>query len=94
MPAPEDLAAAREFIAAADWRFAKTMPENPHWWTKPARGPNALVALIKAGEVRRYRGRRYTTVEIDGFAYWLTWGGGYIVNRKPAAEAGWDGDDG
>jgi hypothetical protein len=85
---------ARAFIASASWRFAESMPDNPHEWihqrSEGGTEFDAFVALIKSGEVRRYGGRRYTTVTIDGLAYWLTWGGGYIVNRKPAAEAGWD----
>jgi hypothetical protein len=85
-----DEAAAREFIAAAAWRFAVTMPENPHEWVKGGPGFEDFVALVRRGELRRYGGRPYRTVTIDGWTYWLTWGGGPIVNRKPAAEAGWD----
>lgn len=82
---------ARAFIASAPWTFAKTMPENPHEWTRgDGPGFEALLSLIRSGEKRRFRGRPYHTVVIDGWSYWMTWAAGPILNRKKSAEAGWD----
>jgi hypothetical protein len=57
-------------------------------------GPDftAFVAFVRSGPIRRYRGGRYHCVEVDQWAYWLTHAGtgGWIVNRKRSAEAGWD----
>ena len=91
----------RHFIANARWRFAKTMPDNPHWYAverdeeRAGRGDalRAFVAFLKdTGTDAKYGGHRYRYVEVDGFTYWLTWAKGarYIVNRKPTSEAGWD----
>jgi hypothetical protein len=30
----EDMARLREYIKSVEWRFAKTMPETPHFYTK------------------------------------------------------------
>jgi CelD/BcsL family acetyltransferase involved in cellulose biosynthesis len=51
----------RHFIASVEWRFARTMPENPHWYVveRDAGGEpfSALVAYIRYhGRVRRFRG--------------------------------------
>jgi hypothetical protein len=46
------------------------------------------------GRIRRYRGGRYHCATVDGWDYWLTHSGagGWIVNRKPTAQAGWDAE--
>jgi hypothetical protein len=89
----------RDFIASVPWRFAKTMAHyNPHWYVveREHRGEafDAFVAFVRSGPIRRYRSGRYHCVTVDGFDYWLTHGGadGWIVNRKPTAEAGWDAE--
>jgi hypothetical protein len=97
-PASPDREAAnpRAFIASVEWIFASTMPENPHWYVveREVGSPafDAFVALIQDGRVRRYKGYDYPTVTVDDFDYWLTRGNdsGWIINRKPSAEAGWD----
>jgi hypothetical protein len=91
------LGAAREFVASANWVFAKTMAAyNPHHYIveRAAGGPafSAFVALVRSAPIRRYRGGRYHAFELDGHTYWLTHAGaaGWIVNRKPTERAGWD----
>lgn len=90
---------ARAFIAAVDWVEARTMAHyNPHEYVHTRRvedraGFAVLAALIDAGDVRRYQGTPYRYVELDGFTYWSTWGGGRLINRKPTASAGWDEED-
>ena len=100
-PPPADLVAqARAYIAAASWTFAKTMPDNPHEYVvrqrahavSPERGAGheALFVLIRDHHyVRRWHGRGYRTVSLDGHDYWLIQDG-TIVNRKPTESAGWD----
>jgi hypothetical protein len=86
----------RPFIAGAEWTFASTMPDNPHHYVveRDYGGPafDDFVALIQAGSVRRYRGHDYRAVTVDDFDYWLMRSNdaGWIINRKPSAEAGWD----
>ena len=77
------LAQARDFIAAARWQFARTMPQWPHEYTvrqwHPELEPDffAFAALIRsAGVVKpwppdaatpRYR---HTYLEVDAWEYW------------------------
>ena len=92
MPAP-----LRDWIKAQPFRFAKTMPENPHHYIveKKHGGPEftAFVRhVLTHGKVGLFRGYPYRYVEIDEFTYWLTRAedAGYIVNRKLTVDAGWD----
>ena len=72
------------------------MPDNPHHYVVEgdSGGPafDDFVALIQAGSVRRYRGHDYRAVTVDDFDYWLMRSNdaGWIINRKPSAEADWD----
>ena len=65
----------RAFIAKAPWRFAKTMPENPHEYTVRGQTPDeefdAFVLLIRErGYQRRFGGRPYSYLNVDGRRYW------------------------
>ena len=89
--------ALRQWIKKQEFVFAKTMPENPHHYIveKKHGGPefSEFVEFVKQrGKVGRFRGYPYRYVEIDLFTYWLTFGrdAGWIINRKPTLEAGWD----
>ena len=92
---PEELvAAAREFIAGTTWTFAKTMAENPHWYcivfkVTDDRIDSLLTLLWRYCHVRRWHGKVYRTVSLDGWDYWPVLP---ALNRKPSAVAGWDGD--
>jgi hypothetical protein len=83
---------ARQFINTQDWRFAKTMPQWPHWYI--VRGESnrcgdfdRLAALIKGFGVEDAWGaerRRY--LRIGEHKYWVL---GEIINRAapiPSAE--------
>jgi hypothetical protein len=71
----------REFIAAADWTFAKTMPWAPHFYALKhecrRRGlgeafEELVDAIVTHGYPARWRNhpvRRY--LEIDGWRYWV-----------------------
>ncbi|MEN5075868.1 recombinase family protein [Isoptericola cucumis] len=101
--APADLVRrAQDYIAIGDWTFAKTMPENPHWYTVRQRawavdeatgqGHEALFELIREHPTkRRFQGKSYRSITLDGFVYWII-RDGMIINRKPADQAGWDAD--
>jgi hypothetical protein len=71
------------------------MAGNPHWYVVVAKAHDhrvdALLALLWRYSVpRRWFGGIYYPVRLDGWDYWLMEPG--IVNRKPSAFAGWDGD--
>jgi hypothetical protein len=87
----------RRFIASVEWRFARTMPEDPHWYVvaRDAGGEpfSSFVEFIcDAGRVRWYCGYPYRSVTVDRFDYWLHVGRGWgaIINPTPSAEAGRD----
>ncbi len=92
----------QEFIRSVEWRFAKTMAHyNPHWYVvqRDDGGPlfdGFLAYLAETGRVRLYGGYPYRYVTVDDHDYWTTWaeGAGYIVNRKPSVDAGWDPEPG
>ena len=70
------LAYAKDFIKNNSWRFAKTMPEHPHWYVvkESCSDPKAFeqVAIF----IRRYGFDRYffemllRYLLIDGYEYW------------------------
>ena len=65
----------RGFIKGAQWVFAKTMPESPHWYTlrrtnDSAEFERAVVDIRTYGYVRRYKGYDYVSYDIDGWYYW------------------------
>ena len=69
----DDVAAA---LLAKEWRFAKTMPQHPHWytlrkdWSDPAEF-EAIVQFIRDhGHKRRWGRATYTYLDIDGMQYW------------------------
>jgi len=77
-PEPEDtmtLEQLGDWLAAAAWRFAKTMPEIPHEYTlrKWNNGGEfeAAVRTIRAhGYQRTFRGRTYTYVNVGEHRFW------------------------
>jgi hypothetical protein len=99
-PPPALVRRARAYIAASEWIFAKTMPDNPHWyvvrkrsWAKSkelGEGHEALYELIRwFYRLRWWHLRGYRSLELDGWVYWLIQDG-TIINRKPVDKAGWD----
>jgi hypothetical protein len=90
-----------ERITRAPFRFARTMPENPHHYIterdENRRGFGVEFAAFvdrinEQGATRVFKGYPYRTIAVDDHDYWLTWGQdcGTIINRKPSSEAGWD----
>jgi hypothetical protein len=85
---------AKGFVNDATWTFAKTMASNPHWYVVQPRVKDprlrALMELLdNHNRIRRWFGRAYRVVTLQGFDYWDIYP---VVNRKPTAFAGWDGD--
>jgi hypothetical protein len=82
----------KEIIAAAPWRFAKTMPQMPHEYVVEGKSLDpvsfdALAAHIAGnGFSAAWWGRTNTYLEYDGWRYWVMPGRGdesiRIINRE------------
>jgi hypothetical protein len=88
------VAEAREFIRATTWTYAKTMADRPHWYVVANKETDnrieALLTLLhRYGNVRRWHRLPFVTVDLNGHSYWQI---ERVINRKPTAFAGWDGD--
>lgn len=83
-PPSEELARIQWLLETAQWTFARSMPQNPHWYTLRKRWENdddfvAVVLFIrKYGYVERFpdpvKGWPYIQFNVNGFKYW-TMGG-------------------
>ena len=85
-----------QLLESHDWIFAKTMPQNPHWYTLRRDWGNdedfdMTVQFIREnGYTERWpdpvRGSPYTVLDLNGFHYW-TMGAPIpdtiLINRKP-----------
>lgn len=91
----------QNFVANSGWRFARTMPDQPHWYTvrdleHPDRSTcestasfEAFVAHVRAvGIDQQWGSRLYRYLRLDDYEYWTM---GYpvaettIINRRHAA---------
>jgi|TARA_Y100000310_G_scaffold28395_1_gene27035 hypothetical protein len=58
------------------WTFAKTMPDNPHYWSLKKDWPNAedffeaVQFITDNGITKIFKGRDYTVLYHNGFRYW------------------------
>lgn len=84
---PAELDAA---IARGIWTFAKTMPQDPHWYIVRERYADdptftAFVRTIRQnGYPERFKGRIYTMLDVGEFKYWTMFAspeGTTIINR-------------
>lgn len=94
-PQPAELAEIEALLEAAEWRFAKTMPENPHEYTlRKTWGDEGafarVVEFIRAhGETERYppgSRNRYKVLVLGGHKFWtMGWpvDKTILINRKP-----------
>src|SRR5512143_3490428 len=79
-----DLRRARHFIKSQEWRFARTMPQWPHWYIVGGKGNqsrqfNRFANLIKEyGEEDRWGRHTLCFLRIDSYKYWVM---GEIINR-------------
>ena len=66
----------RQFVAAHEWTFAKTMPGIPHWYTlrRKALCDADFAAFVQEirlrGVVRSFGRRPFTYLDLDGWTYW------------------------
>jgi hypothetical protein len=80
VPPADELARVQWFLETAAWRFARSMPQNPHWYTlrKTWENDDDFVTVVlfirKYGYVERFpdpvKGWPYITMDIAGFHYW------------------------
>jgi hypothetical protein len=74
----------REAVAGLPWRFAKSMPEIPHWYiVRSAENNEVFARLLNAikhyGYVQRFGKVNYRYIELgDGYKYWAI---SNIMNR-------------
>ena len=64
-----------EFVAKAPWRFAKTMPDQPHEYTVRGETPEQdfewfVLYIREHGHRANYDDKSYTYLEVDGYKYW------------------------
>lgn len=64
-----------EFIAHAPWRFAETMPDQPHEYTVRGETPDEhfdwfVLYIREHGYRAKYGGRYYVYLDVDGWKYW------------------------
>ncbi len=95
---PEDLDFLRAFVSDRRWTFAKTMPENPHWYTVRQWQPDRqeefeeFVRLLrKYGSDEVFGGKLYRYLDLDAFHYWTMGAplsGTTVINRKPLPQEG------
>lgn len=81
----------RQAIEQNEWRFAKTMPRNPHWyalrenWVGELDFNIFIIYIRQFGYNTKYRGWNYVLLDIDGYSYW-TMGAPIpltiLINRK------------
>jgi hypothetical protein len=80
----------RPYIDSQEWVFARTMPENPHFYvhlSKTTDWRSHLVVLlwIRAhGEVERFKGRDYRYQTVDGWRLWAMGPNDSILNKRRA----------
>jgi hypothetical protein len=66
----------REFISLNTWAFAKTMPKTPHWYALRRKASdekqfeNFVMEIRRRGYAKRFGGREYKYLDVDGFTYW------------------------
>jgi hypothetical protein len=78
-------------LESHEWIFAKTMPENPHWYTlRKSWDDNEFVEVVKVireyGYDAWYKGRKYRQFDANGMFYWTmgdTLDRTILINRKP-----------
>lgn len=65
-----------DFVAAHEWKFAKTMAKIPHWYVVREKCrddmefQNAVEFVRKHGEPRRFWKQIYIYYDFDGHSYW------------------------
>ncbi len=85
----------RRIIASFSWRFAKTMPKNPHWYTvknkndkKMSHDYETLYRYIYDNHyLHWFYGKPYKCLRVDDYIYWIMTDDiseSIIINRRVA----------
>ena len=90
----------RKFVAGkallfAEYQFAKTMADNPHWYTNPPMWEDGDLhrdvckTVNELGEPVWFRGHFYPSLNLNGYTYWTMWPNAStpdtLINRKRAS---------
>lgn len=71
-----DKEAIHTLLDNANWQYAKTMPENPHWYTLRKKWANdqdfvkTVIYIREYGKIEMYRARGYICYRYNGYKYW------------------------
>lgn len=90
LPDPPEDYDPRPYIAAHEWRFARTRPQNPHWYVllvesaDPYDHLRFLEWIRRHGDIEVHQGKQYRYQEVDGWRYWALGPNDTILNRRSA----------
>lgn len=70
-----ELSDFKKLIGSARWIFAKTMPQNPHWYILRQDISDdvfcdAVMFIREHGEVVIFKGHPYIQYQCEGYTYW------------------------
>lgn len=100
IPPKRDLHRITTLLESHEWVFAKTMPQNPHWYTLRRKWADDQAFAEAVQFIRQYGRRetyppgsrnRYTVMVMGGFKYWtMGWPveKTILINRKPVPGEG------
>lgn len=91
-----ELLAVQDLLESHPWTFAKTMPQNPHWYTlikdwEREAFYRVVASIRRNGEWVEYRGWPYIELPLGEHFYWTM---GWpihettLINRKPLEARG------
>jgi len=83
----------RDWIARQTWTYAKTVPDQPHWYLVRARLPQEehegwsemYEAIRDRGRKHRFMGRTYKYLQVDEYDYFT--GPPGLMNRRHHLDA-------
>jgi hypothetical protein len=73
---PADLQRVGTLLSAQQWIFAKTMPDNPHWytlrklWQRDEDFVWSVELIRRYGYEEIYESRPHTVLNVDDMKYW------------------------
>ena len=76
MPLPMTMDEIRDFIRRSHWKFAKSMPQMPHYYTLRATSPDEatfvrfVIHMRQHGYKQTFGRATYTYFDVDGWQYW------------------------
>ena len=73
---PMTVEECRAFVANSHWKYAKSMPNNPHYYTLRDQSQDETVFvrfvlhIRQAGYRKRFGKTTYSYLDLDGWQYW------------------------